>query len=126
CSSHTATEERFLRAATPEGQWELIEPRRDNIEYYADHRNGLLYIRANDTGRNFRLVTAPISATEGTNWTEILPHRADVMLEDIDLFATFYVAMERHGGLPHLRVAQFAAEGSATSESREKIGRASC
>lgn len=119
CSSHTTTEERFLRAATPEGQWELIEPRRDNIEYYADHRKGLLFIRVNDTGRNFRLVTAPISATSSANWTEIIPHRADVMLEDVDLFAGFYVAVERWAGLPHLRVVEFGAEGSVSLVSRE-------
>src|SRR6185437_7063597 len=62
CSSHTTTEERFLRAATPESQWQLIEPRRDNIEYYADHRSGLFYLRVNDTGRNFRFVTTSDSA----------------------------------------------------------------
>ncbi len=81
CASHTTSEERFLCADTPEGQWQLIEPRRDNIEYYADHRNGLLYIRTNDTGRNFRLVTTPIDAPSSPNWKEILPHRAEVMLE---------------------------------------------
>lgn len=118
-ASHTTSEERFLRAATPEGQWTLIEPRRDNIEYYADHRNGLLYIRVNDEGRNFRLVTAPISAPSSANWTELLPHRTDVMLEDVDLFSVFYVALERRSGLPHLRVARFSADGPASSESRE-------
>lgn len=118
-SSHTTSEERFLRAATPEGQWTLIEPRRDGIEYYAAHRKGLLYIRVNDTGRNFRLVTAPISATSSANWTEILSHRPDVMLEDIDLFATFYVAAERRAGLPHLRVVPLTDGGSAAGESRE-------
>jgi len=118
-SSHTTTEEQFLRADTPEGQWTLIEPRRDNIEYYADHRNGLLFIRANDTGRNFRLVTAPVSAPASANWAEILPHRADVMLEDADLFASFYVACERSAGLQHLRVVPFIGEGSATSKSKE-------
>lgn len=120
-SSHTTTEEQYLRANAPEGQWTLIEPRRDNIEYYADHRNGLLYIRANDTGRNFRLVTAPIAAPSRSNWTEILPHRADVMLEDADLFASFYVACERRGGLQHLRVVPFTGDGSATSESKEVV-----
>ena len=118
-SSHTTTEERFLSAATPEGEWKLIEPRRDNIEYYADHRNGLLYIRVNDTGRNFRLVTAPVSAPSSPNWTEVIPHRSEVMLEDVDLFAGFYVAIERSNGLPHLRVAHFAGDGSASTSSQQ-------
>ncbi len=41
-SSHTTSEEQFLPASDPEGAWMLISPREDNIEYYADHRNGRL------------------------------------------------------------------------------------
>jgi oligopeptidase B len=118
-ASHTTSEEQFLRADDPLGQFTLIEPRRDNIEYYADHRNGLLYIRTNDAGRNFRLVTAPIDTPGKANWTEILAHRDGVMLEDADLFASFYVACERRDGLEHLRVVSFSGEGSETSESKE-------
>jgi oligopeptidase B len=99
----------------------MIEPRRDNIEYYADHRNGLFYIRANDTGRNFRLVTAPVASPSTANWTEVLPHRDNVMLEDADLFASFYVACERRDGLQHLRVVPFTGEGSLTSSSQQIV-----
>ena len=106
-SSHTASEEKFLSADTPTGEWQLIEPRRENIEYYADHRNGLLYIRTNDAGRNFRLVTADVAAPSAANWKELLPHRAESMLEEVDLFASFLVACERTDGLQHLRVFSF-------------------
>ena len=118
-SSHTTSEEQFLRADSPTAQFTLIEPRRDNIEYYADHRNGLFYIRVNDAGRNFRLVTTPVASPSRANWTEILPHRDSIMLEDADLFASFYVASERRNGLPHLRVVHFAGEGPEASESWE-------
>jgi len=109
-ASHTTSEARFLPADTPDDEFRLIEPRRDNIEYYLDHRNGLFFIRVNDTGRNFRLVTAPVANPSVKNWTERIPHRAEVMLEDIDLFRTFYVACERHGGLQHLRVLLFSGD----------------
>jgi oligopeptidase B len=107
-ASHTTTEERYLPADDPTGEWKLIAERRDNIEYYADHRNGDFYIRTNDLGRNIRLVTTPVDAVAGEKWVEVIPHRADVMLEDIDLFADFYVACERSNGLPQLRVVRFA------------------
>ena len=118
-ASHTTSEERFLSADEPEGEWRLIAPREDNIEYYADHRNGLFYIRTNDTGRNFRLVTAPVAAAGRENWKEFIAYRADVMLEDVDLFNSFYVVAERSEGLPKLRVSWFAGEGSETGESSE-------
>lgn len=111
-SSHTTSEARFLPAHTPEAEWKIIASRRDNHEYYPDHRNGLFYIRTNDKGRNFRLVTTPVDATEEEHWTEVLPHRPDIMLEDVDLFAGFYVACQRENGLPHLHVTQFDSNDS--------------
>ena len=72
-----------------------------------DHRNGQWFIRTNDRGRNFRLVTAPVDAPSHANWVERIPHRDTVMLEDIDLFANFFVACEREDGLPRLRLWKF-------------------
>ena len=58
--SHTTNEYRWLRADEPEGEFQVIAPRVDDQEYYVDHRDGLFYLRVNDTGRNFRLVTVPV------------------------------------------------------------------
>jgi oligopeptidase B len=118
-ASHTTSEAQFLPANEPGAEFRLIASRRENIEYYLDHRNGLFFIRVNDTGRNFRLVTAPVDSPETENWQELIPHRADVMLEEVDLFSGFYVACERWNGLPHLRVVRFAGEGVETSQSQE-------
>jgi len=117
--SHTTSEARFLDAETPDATFRLIAQRRENIEYYIDHRNGKFFIRTNDTGRNFRLVTAPVENPDTDNWTEVIPHRAEVMLEDIDLFAQFYVACERRDGLQHMRVLRFANDGTETQPVQE-------
>jgi oligopeptidase B len=118
-SSHTTTEEQFLPADEPRGTWRIIETRREEIEYYADHRNGQLYIRTNDTGRNFRLVTAPVDAPGRENWTELIPQRSEAMLEEVDLFAGHAVVWERREGLQHLRVAPFAGAGPEMGAGRE-------
>ena len=118
-ASHTTTEERFLRADEPRGEWRLIEPRRDEIEYYADHRNGRLYIRVNDTGRNFRLVTAPIDVPRRENWTELIPQRAEAMLEEVDLFAGHAMVWERRQGLQHVRAVPFVGFGPEMADGRE-------
>jgi oligopeptidase B len=119
CSSHTTTEEQFLPADDPGGTWRLIAPRREEIEYYADHRNGLFYIRTNDTGRNFRLVTAPAETPAVENWTEVIPRRAEAMLEEVDLFAGHAMIWERRQGLQHMRVAPFRGTGSEMAEGPE-------
>ncbi len=118
-ASHTTSEARLLRADAPGSGLALIAPRRDNIEYYPDHRNGLLYIRTNDRGRNFRLVTAPLDLPGIDHWSELIPHRDDVMLEDFGLFADFAVAAERYDGLEHLRVLHFTGEGAEIGPTAE-------
>ena len=118
-ASHTTTEESFVLSATPDADFTLIAPRRDNIEYYIDHRDGLFFIRTNDQGRTFRLVTAPVSHPGIENWTELIEHRPDVMLEEVDLFQGFYVACERQNGLEHLRIVRFTGDGLATQSAQE-------
>ena len=117
-ASHTTTEEYFLSAANPTGAWTLIEPRRDEIEYYADIRYGRLYIRVNDTGRNFRLVTAPLENPGREHWTELIPHRPEAMLEEVDLFAGHAVAWERVRGLQRVTVLPFSGRGPELGEGR--------
>jgi len=118
-ASHTASEEQFLPAADPQGSWTLIEPRRENIEYSSDHREGLWYIRVNDTARTFRLVTAPVATPGRSYWRELIAHREDVMLEELELFQSFAVLVERSNGLPHLQVRFFDNQGSFTGRSPE-------
>jgi oligopeptidase B len=108
--SHTTTECRVLPADQPTGEFTLISPREDEHEYSVDHRNGQWFIRTNDRGRNFRLATAPVNAPSRENWVERIPHRDSVMLEDVDLFADFFVACEREDGLPRLRLWKFQDE----------------
>jgi oligopeptidase B len=111
--SHTTTESRFLAADNPNGEWTLVTEREDEHEYSIDHRNGLWFIRTNDAGRNFRLVTAPVATPGREHWKALLDHRTHVMLEDVDLFERFFVACEREDGLPRLRLWSFTAEDRA-------------
>jgi oligopeptidase B len=110
--SHTTSEARILAADQPAGTFRLVSPRRQDREYYVDHRGDLLYIRVNDTGRNFHLVTAPVADPGEEHWRELVPHRADVMLEDFELFAGHYVRLERADGLPRLVVVDFRTGAS--------------
>jgi oligopeptidase B len=118
-ASHITTECWFLPADDPRSEFTIVAPRQDDQEYSIDHRNGLWYIRTNDLGRNFRLVTAPVASPGRENWTERIPHRSDVMLEEIDLFAGFFVACEREDGLPRLRLWSFSGNGPEASQVNE-------
>ena len=109
--SHTTNEYRFLAADQPPdgfpNKFQIIAPRLDDQEYYPEHRDGLFYIRTNDTGKSFRIVTAPVSSPGREHWTEFIPLQPDAPLDDLDLFQSFVVTSRRHLGLTHLDVMQF-------------------
>lgn len=102
--SLTTTEARFISADAPASEWQILLPRQQDREFEVDHHNEFFYIRVNDTGRNFRLVTAPVHDPDEKNWKEIIPHRPETMLEGIDCFANFYALYERQNGLPQIRL----------------------
>ncbi len=102
--SLTSSEVRYLKADQPGGEWKMLAAREKDHEYDVDHRGDLFYIRTNSGGRNFRLVTAPVSDPRRESWKEIIPHRADVMLEGANLFADWMVLSERQEGLPQITV----------------------
>jgi oligopeptidase B len=111
--SFTTTEVRYLPADQPTAGWRLILPREPEHEYHVDHGagpgRGVFYIRTNGGGRrNFRLVAAPVDDPDPARWVELIPHRDDVMLEDLDAFADHYVVHEREEGLIRLRVTAVA------------------
>jgi oligopeptidase B len=108
-SSKTTSEVRYVSTDQPQEALKVLLPRREGHEYYVDHHSDLFYIRTNDKGKNFRLVTAPIKDPQEKNWQEVLPHRQDVMLEDIECFANFYIAIEREKGLPRMRVTEISS-----------------
>ncbi len=103
-ASHTTSEVQYIPADQPMAAWKIMEPRKPGIEYYPDHNGNFFYIRVNDTGRNFRLVKAPVSDPRSQNWQEVIAQRASVMLEDTDFFKNYYVLYEREYGLPQVRV----------------------
>ena len=109
--SHTTNELRFLSAETPEGEFQIIAPRVDEQEYSVDHRDGLFYIRTNDVGKNFRVVTTPVEKTGREFWTELIPLDSDAPLEDFELFESFCVSSRRRLGLPTLTVTTIGAGG---------------
>jgi oligopeptidase B len=109
--SHTTNECSYLPADTPGGVFLVIAPRVDEQEYYVDHRNGLFYIRTNDTGKNFRVVTTPVDDGDRESWTELIPEDKNAPLEDFDVFDSFCVSSRRELGLTTIEVLRFTGDG---------------
>ena len=103
-ASATTSEVRYIPADQPGSAWKVMEPRKQGVEYYADHNGDSFYLRVNDTGRNFRLVKAPAADPRSQNWQEVVAQRPDVKLEETNFFKDYYILYERENGLPQIRV----------------------
>ena len=115
-ASSRTTEFRFLRADEPESDWQVLAARRNEIEYYPEHREGLFYIRTNDGAKEFRVVTAPITTPEVAHWKEFIPAHAGVTIEELAPFANHAVVEERAEGLIRFRVTDFENKKSQQIE----------
>ncbi len=104
--SWETNEQYLLDAGKPDGKFALYLKRKEHSKYYVDHAGKEFLVVINDKGRNYRMVSAPAVAgkADPKTWKELIPHRADVKLDGVDVFKDFYVAIEKSGGLPQLRV----------------------
>jgi oligopeptidase B len=103
--SHTTSEAQVRRTGTRE-PWRVVLPRVADIEYDLEHHGDRFYVRINDTGRNFRLVTLAVEGGALADAVEVLPHRAAVMLEGHETFRHHLIVHEREDGVPHIAVHQ--------------------
>lgn len=104
-SSTLSTEYRFLNANDPDGSFKVFQERQKNLEYSIAHYNGCFYIMANANGAtNFKLMKTDESNTSINHWKEVITHRNDVLLEDIEIFKNYLVVNERENGLNKLRI----------------------
>jgi oligopeptidase B len=88
----------------PEGDFRVVEPRRQGVEYAVEHRDGRLLIVTNADAENFRLVETPVQRPGRASWRDVIGHRDDVRLDDIDVFAEHLVVYERSEANRRIRV----------------------
>lgn len=105
CYSTLTNEYHILDANSPDAAFKVFQKRMRGLEYSVSHYGDQFYILTNADGAyNFKLMKTPETETEIENWSEVLPHREDVLLEDIDIFKEFLVISERSNGLNHIRI----------------------
>jgi oligopeptidase B len=116
-----ATEYRLLEAVNALGELRVFLPREHGHEYDLNHAGTTFYIRTNWNAENFRLMTvqetqimlrnradllgaATSPMTDRKNWQELIAHRPDVLLTNLDVFKNHLVLGERKTGLTNIRV----------------------
>jgi oligopeptidase B len=111
----------LLDAATPDGEFTVVAPRRQGVDYEVMDAGDRLLILHNDGAENFEIATAPLTAP--ADWTTLVAHRADTRLLGVDAFADFTVVHFRRDALTGLRVLRRDAghDGDGEYESEYEI-----
>lgn len=103
--STLTSEYRILKADNPTGGFKVFQPRERGLEYSISHYGNDFYVLTNkDKALNFKLMKTPEDKTAKENWVDMIPHREDVLLEDIDIFKDYLVVSERTNGLTQIRI----------------------
>lgn len=116
--SKITTEGRVLESDDPTGEFRVLLPRREGVEYSAEHAvvagEDRFLILHNDVvdgvkAENFVLAEAP--ADDPSRLRTLIGHRDDVRLEDIDAFSGQLVLSYRREALPRVAVWPLTADG---------------
>ena len=103
--STLTSEHRFISSNKPFDKFKIIESRTKGLEYDIFHFGIFFYIHTNkDDANNFKLMRTLISAPSKKNWTDFIPHKKDILLEDFELFEKYFTLTERRNGLKMIRV----------------------
>ena len=103
--STLSSEAQFLEADNPTGTFKMLQARERNLEYSVSHYKNDFYLLTNkDDAINFKLMKTSVDQTEKEHWVDIIPHRADTLLEDFSIFKEYLILEERNNGLNKIRI----------------------
>ena len=102
--SKTTSEVRILDAADPTGEFRVVAPRREGVEYDVEPAGDRLLIVHNADSIDSDLAWAPIDATSADQWQPLLRAEAGERFQGIDAFDEVAVLSLRKDGLTALRV----------------------
>ncbi len=102
----TVSDEQRCTSATQPGEFMVLAPREREHRYSADHVGQRWIIRTNAGAPNYKLVSVgDADAARGrAAWTDLVPHRADIFIEDFKPFESFVAITERSAGNKHIRL----------------------
>jgi oligopeptidase B len=111
--SKTTSEVHLLDSDDPEGEWRVVAPRRDGVEYDVEPAGDRLLIVHNADSPDADLAWAPLEATSHEQWVPWLGSGEGERFVSVDAFDHASVLSLRSGGLTALRV--LPREGAAPS-----------
>jgi oligopeptidase B len=112
-SSKVTSEVRVLEADDPEGEFRVVLPRKDGVEYSLEHAviggDDVFLVLHNEGALNFELASVPVD--DPTDRTVLIPGSDATRLEDVDVFAKQLVVSYRRDALSRIGLIPLGPDG---------------
>ena len=105
CDSTMTSEYRYASAKEGTTKFDVFQERTRGLEYAVSHYNDAFYLQTNKDGAtNFKVMKTPEDHTAMQYWKDLIPHREDTLIEDVEIFKDYLVISERNDGLNKIRI----------------------
>lgn len=101
-----STEVRYLSANSPTDEPVVFLRRAEGHEYHVTDGLDRFYVITNDGAKNFKLMETPLDDTSREAWKEVIGHRDNALLEDVEVFKDYLVASITEDGLTQMEVVE--------------------
>ena len=114
--SKNTSEFHLLEADDPTGEFRVVAPREEGVEYDVEPAGDRLWIVHNRGHRDFELAVAPLDAGSPERWTTVLPGEEGVRVSGVEAFAGHLAVSLRRDGLTQVQVLPLSADGRPVGE----------
>ncbi|WP_156453018.1 S9 family peptidase [Polycladidibacter stylochi] len=116
---HETSEVRILRANSPLGTPEVVQPRVVGVEYSLEDRGDELFILSNINGaEDFKIssvnVHDQLKHKDPNLWKDVVSHQQGCLIRAMTVYKDYFVRLETYEGLP--RIVIHAFEGNVEHE----------
>jgi oligopeptidase B len=111
-SSYTSGEVRYLSAAEPTADWRVLLPRRQGVEYTAEHYGGDFLVLTNDGAINFKVIRVPGDGSGSS--ADLIPASDSALIEGMDVFEHHLVLYRRGDARQQIRVFPLTTAGTTS------------
>ncbi len=102
--STTSSEVYYLPADAPDAAPEVFLAREPEHEYSVTDGGDRFYVWSNENAENFQLYEVPLDNTLKDAWSVMVPHREDVLIQNVGAFSGHITVIGRRDGLPYTEI----------------------
>jgi len=95
---------RYVNSEAPDAEFKVLIPRKEGVKYYAEHFEDKFSIRSNEVGNNYEVFTLPVSDPVMANKKVLIPHRDNVLIENVEYLKGYAVVKLREEGLVRIQI----------------------